>query len=68
MYQAIRKRFLIQTNKTMTAKAKQTVRNYFKTEYGKEMLEIYGLKIVKKEIFHAIKNQDGDNRAYIYLG
>jgi hypothetical protein len=46
----------------MTVQAKNTVREYFKTNYGKEMLQIHGLKIVKKEIFHAIKNQDGDKR------
>jgi hypothetical protein len=46
----------------MTTKAKNTVREYLKTNYGQEMLQIHGLKIVKKEIFHAIKNQDGDKR------
>jgi hypothetical protein len=42
----------------MTTKAKNTVREYFKTNYGQEMLQIHGLKIVKKEIFHAIKNEN----------
>jgi hypothetical protein len=50
----------------MTTQAKQTVRNYFSTNYGQEMLNIHGLKIVKKEIFHAIKSQGGDSRQIKY--
>ena len=42
----------------MTAKSKNTVREYLNTNYGKEMLQIHGLKIVKKEIFHAVKNEN----------
>jgi len=47
----------------MTTLEKQKVREHLSTEYGKQMVEIYGLKYVKKEIFHAIKNHTlGDKR------
>tara|TARA_R110000744_G_scaffold82750_1_gene162560 strand:+ start:188 stop:352 length:165 start_codon:yes stop_codon:yes gene_type:complete len=46
----------------MTTQSKNTVRQFFNTNYGQEMLQIHGLKMVKKEIFHAIKNQEGDKR------
>lgn len=50
----------------MTTTAKQKVREHLATEYGKQMVEIHGLKYVKKEIFHAAKNQDGDSRTMKY--
>jgi len=47
----------------MEAKIKRKVREHFQTEYGKSMLEEYGLQYVKKEIFHAIKTFTlGDKR------
>jgi len=50
-------------DKDMNAIAKQKVREHLATEYGKQMVEIHGLKYVKKEIFHAIKTYTlGDKR------
>ena len=46
----------------MTALVKQKVKKIITSSYGKEMIKIYGLKYIKKEIFHAIKNQNGDKR------
>jgi len=47
----------------MTTIAKQKVKDHLATEYGKQMVKIHGLKYVKKEILHAIKNHTlGDKR------
>lgn len=48
----------------MTTLVKQNVKNIISSDYGKKMIEIHGLKYVKKEIFHAIKNQNGDKRKF----
>jgi len=42
----------------MTTKAKNTVREYLKTTYAQQMIEIHGLKVVKREIYHAVKNEN----------
>ena len=48
--------------------AKQKVREHLATDYGKAMMEEYGLRYVKKEIFHARKTYHlGDKRTPIYL-
>ena len=46
----------------MTKATKAKVRIILKSNYGKQMMEIYGLTYVKKEIFHGIKNSKGDQR------
>ena len=54
----------------MRTQVKQKVKEHFNTQYGKEMLEIHGLKYVKKEIFHARKTYGeglGDKRQIKYF-
>ena len=46
----------------MTKATKAKVRIILKSNYGKQMMKIYGLTYVKKEIFHGIKNSKGDQR------
>lgn len=47
----------------MDAIVKQKVKEHLSTEYGKQMIEIYGFKYIKKEIHHAIENYTlGDKR------
>ena len=47
----------------MKPNIKQKVIEHLQTEYGKSMINIHGLKYVKKEIYHAIKNYTlGDDR------
>ena len=41
---------------------KDKVRQHLQTPYGKEMVRIWGLQYVKKELYHAKKNVGGDNR------
>jgi hypothetical protein len=48
--------------------AKQKVREHLATDYGKAMQKHYGLRYVKKEIFHAIKCYTlGDKRPFKYF-
>lgn len=47
----------------MNTIAKQKVREHLATDYAKSMIEEYGLKYVKREIFHAVKTYTlGDKR------
>jgi hypothetical protein len=50
-------KYLTTTQNTtiMNAITKQKVKEHLATEYGQEMIQIHGLKYIKKEIFHAQK-------------
>jgi hypothetical protein len=46
----------------MTKATKTKIRVILNSNYGKQMIKINGLRFVKKEIFHGIKNEGGDER------
>jgi hypothetical protein len=50
----------------MTVETKRKVKAHLESNYGQEMIAIHGSKYIKKEIFHAVKNQAGDKRIMNY--